>query len=808
MLQRGKVVGSSGMVHLSMNTNISGILINARKACTLPGLMSIKVKHILIEKFKNEQGGKTKAANLFVYYERVRDVMQRRCDFHLQEIVDHMEIWFSPFNDHVQPIVRDHNGDGKSLLGIQSILGIQQDDAKAYLMAQEAEDVVQETSKAPPVVTGGNRRNWKWWFQMYQSGKWPEFPHAKYEDMPKEQDGETVDYNLWTSITRAVAAKIEAVKSVPKVAPEPRFDSSESNFQDYLDLITNHTLNQGYYVEDPNSTSVDPELLILSRPPRQIFFFLTMAAIAIGSLLYSTLEVEDMADTAQQNQDVTIQNLNEMDHRLAIQEKSIKLLNESLALVQEAVAEIDTRLSADEMITEINITLEMFYSEVTRCIRGLSALSRNELSADLVDMKGLTRNLMMLRDRMENRGYILSLNRLEHIFQQPVSYVLFGNGSLWAFAHLSCYRKAAMYTLWEYNEVPFISPTAEGDVALSIRPESALIGISEDDARHILFDHRKIDQCTYVGNLRVCDEANVINTKVRESCLSSLFLKDVNAIKNNCRWHSSPRSEFVQQINGNQFVSYFVEPQLNFKITCSDGNDMVEKRLAVSGAVRITLQGGCRAYSNHHIMEGRLEFSIETSTYQLKPINMTELLSTPYFTITPEKWNTWKKIRVDIGNPDGVLFKDVGPMYQRYAQNKIMGIGLASVTGILVPIVLIILLVYFRKRLFGMCVDFKENLNKDGLARFTSRRRQPPPPDTFSRASPEAGINTPRTAKKILNSMGWTEDQKKEYKSNSELIALAESQPLTGATSKLPSIHVCKKCDVPEIRCRCLKGDH
>ena len=88
--------------------------------------------------------------------------------------------------------------------------------------------------------------------------------------------------------------------------------------------------------------------------------------------------------------------------------------------------------------------------------------------------------------------------------------------------------------------------------------------------------------------------------------------------------------------------------------------------MPVNGAVRITLQGGCQAYTDNHLLEGQLEYSLEVSTYQLNPINTTELLSTPYYTITPDKWNTWKKIHDAIGSPEGILFKDVGPMYWKY----------------------------------------------------------------------------------------------------------------------------------------------
>ena len=262
--------------------------------------------------------------------------------------------------------------------------------------------------------------------------------------------------------------------------------------------------------------------------------------------------------------------------------------------------------------------------------------------------------------------------------------------------------------------------------------------------------------------------------------------------------------------------------QENFKITCSDGNEMVEKRLSVDGAVKITLQGGCRAYTNHHILEGRLEFSLENSTYQLNPINTTQLLSTPYFTITADTWNTWSKIHDKIGSPEGLLFKDIGPLYWKYEQHKWWNIGISSIVGIVAPIFVIFLMYYFRKRIFAFCmskapagrrVDFSL-LSQGGNTRPiynpptaspTPRMSPPRTPLSSSTEMVTTGINTPRTARKILNSMNWSEEDKTKFKSNAELISLAEEGKLSEATGTDSDSVKCKSCNQFTRRCRCMK---
>ena len=88
------------MVHLALNCNISSVVQNARRACSIPQLMHAKIKNILLTNsmrsgnYNNTVDAKKHAADLFVHYERVRSAMQSRCDFHLKLLVDHFEIWY------------------------------------------------------------------------------------------------------------------------------------------------------------------------------------------------------------------------------------------------------------------------------------------------------------------------------------------------------------------------------------------------------------------------------------------------------------------------------------------------------------------------------------------------------------------------------------------------------------------------------------------------------------------------------------------------------------------------------------------
>ena len=664
---------------------------------------------------------------------------------------------------------------------MQSLMGKQGDDARAYIEASETElpdtNIVERVSNA-------KRSDWQYWWGRYRRGEWQSFPQVTTSEMPTLEDGVTVNYDLWSKIIRKVGNKIgqkikdkiersskrptirrpipielrptsrptRPTRTPTRATPtssrptSPRSSSTTSQIPNFYDDEEEYDSDYDYTTENsgPDITttpyafyeaphwgevgkppSIDNILSqhgidkrdehVLSRPERQIIFGLIMAAIAVGSLLFSATDLDSMASVANSNQAATIQNINDINHRLQIQEKSIKLINRTLSLLEKDIHRLDTRLTIDEIVDECNMALEMMYSEVTRIIRGLSALCNNQLSPDLISMHGLTENLIKLRDRMQARGYVLALDRLEHVFTQPVSYILYGNGSLWAFAHINCYRKSNTYQLWEFNQIPFLSTSDQGETAITIKPESNLIGISDDESRHIILDHRIIDGCTQVGRMKVCDEVSVINTRSKPGCLSSMFLEDMIGIKENCRWYSTKRIEFIQEINSNQFIAYFTEPD-NLKISCTDGINSDSKRIPVKGAHRITLQGGCQAYSDHHIMEGQIEFSIQTATYQLNMVNITALLSNDYFTITDKNWEEWEQIRKDIGSPEGIIFKDVSSMYEKYRTKRIWDIGLKSLMGFVFPVVLIgIALCLFKK-----CFWDRRKANNERLVSYSA----------------------------------------------------------------------------------------
>ena len=817
---------------------------------------------------------------LHAHYDHLTYTMGQRCIFHLKEVVGFMSIWLSRYNDHNLNLPEDPKF---KISQSSALMQQDDARAYLSSMEQVYDDGRNHRVGPSNALDPDESRNWQYWCKLRARGDWDGFPQSTYPEMPKTSGTDSIDFDLWNTIIAKVADTsfcqprpkptpsstnsdyieveeygsgdypdsgsgsdyVEGNNSPPNPFPslservysgpvysdlqwETRAKEGKASGSQLFQTLNKRSFESTYsfapfdpadFKTVPNLTSLNHEPHILHREPRQIFWLIGIGiALAVGSLIYSATQMSDMADTANFNQDVTIKQLNSLDHRMAVQEKAVSLLKRSLSKLEEVVNELDTRLAIDEMVMEVNISLETIYSEVTRIIRGWSAMTNYRLSPDFVDMKSLTHKLLELRDQMQDQGYVLGLDKIENIFTQDMSYILFSNGSLWAFTHLSAYRKTNLYTLWEFNPIPFISTTHEGDVALSILPEKKYIGISDDDSRHILMDQNDLDDCTDVGQMKVCRGQSIANTKAKATCMSSLFLQDMALIKEHCTWEVTKKREFLTQIESNVFIGYFMERDV-MKITCTNGKQTESKRQVVEGAVRIVLQGGCKGVTSNHVLEGQLEFSLEAPTYQLSRLNMTDLLSTPYFTITPDQWETWHKIIKDVGIAH-VPFKDVGPLYKRYQSKLSLDWGLKTAFSIAIPILIIMILWFQRNNIKKCCtkkqerdprkpdtaqVNFRRddervdmtvrsNLLHDPSGAASSSTVSPPSTTWPERTDPtlvvdmsgatggrQSILKTPRTSKKLVDQAGWSREEKDKLMDTAELFMMADLGEEDGA---------------------------
>ena len=285
------------------------------------------------------------------------------------------------------------------------------------------------------------------------------------------------------------------------------------------------------------------------------------------------------------------------------------------------------------------------------------------------------------------------------------------------FIHLPLYSFSDTYTLFEYVQTPYISPHGGSELAMRVHSDESLIAVSKDDQSHQLYTWAQLDKCSPVGTghgrLLLCPNANVYFRSDHESCISGLFRKNMQTVREYCRWKNVPVKEsYALQRNSNQFL-IFVTKTVELKIACSDGQRTLEKRIEIEGHHLVTIQGMCRGYVERFILQGKLEFSMRSAGYIVRKLNYSELLSDNEKLISDEEIRRFEKMfKIDgIKIPDNLKIKDMKSLFEHYEGNE-TAMSWIQIGGIILGAVVAITIVYmivsrFCPRMVGKSVGFQ-----------------------------------------------------------------------------------------------------
>ena len=156
------------------------------------------------------------------------------------------------------------------------------------------------------------------------------------------------------------------------------------------------------------------------------------------------------------------------------------------------------------------------------------------------------------------------------------------------------------------QETPYISPGKNSQLSMRIHSDDRILAVSKDDQKHQIYDFSQLDKCKPVGTghgrLLLCPNANIYFRAEHNSCIVGLFKRDMEVIKDYCRWKSVKKEPYALQKNSNQFI-VFVPTSTELKIVCTDGTRTIENRIEIIGHNLVTVQGLCRGFIDRSVQE-------------------------------------------------------------------------------------------------------------------------------------------------------------------------------------------------------------
>ena len=641
----GQIRSFGGFIHLASKSNISSLPHLVIRACShildLKQLTLFKQLESATKKNKIPAGRRSKLQG---HYSRVFELLSSQCISTLDRTVDVLELFFNSFShkgdeshiaEHKNNVLRAQMRYARTY---HEIIGLSQSDSKSSvrlrnknyskrfrnkkdlnstmqqnwlglrIRASEFEvnnswnDTDNLTWSDRPWPSEDPRWSSEWWFLKYMRGEWPTFPllpSMKY--LPKKNDG-SVNFTLWTKLRDEVSEKVIAFERANRKEKRRMKRQAEKSKQ------------QGGF-----------RFTWLSRGKRQVVLAV-IAVVALVSWLYDATSMDGISSRANSNVDATVRLMDEENHKLAIQEHSISMLNKSMTIVRNELELTKLQLSADEVLEEVTVALDVFYDDVNRVLSGLESLAQGKLSPALLKVRDTMKHLNDIQSKIKPHGLELGISRFEDLYQQMASTVVYSNGSMFNVIHLDTYKTADTFDVFAFIPTPF-SNTKES--AFTVETENRLLAINRDESLFFTMTHEEFENCRPLsGNVKICPSQNVVSRDLKSSCLSSLFRGDFDSAKRLCLYNRPVDRELVTQLSGNEFVLHSTENRNMIKYVCRDGDQEISKTEFVSGSVRLLVQPLCSAITSSNIINSQLAFAADLPGFEVRPLNLSQLLST------------------------------------------------------------------------------------------------------------------------------------------------------------------------------------
>lgn len=348
---------------------------------------------------------------------------------------------------------------------------------------------------------------------------------------------------------------------------------------------------------------------------------LLMALAVAVSNLFSPGDLHDLV----QDQKVNVRIMQTHQTRLAINQRSITLLNSSEVALNKLVGKIHHEQVLLEYVLNMAVNMQGGYEEVDRVIDGMSLLSIHRLSPGLVKTTELMHQLTKLRGSMATEGYQLGITTYEELYRCETSHLVYTNGTLVIVVHIPAFRIENRMQLLHHLPVPTVLREATGSAeAITITPKTdeQYLAVTGNNANYKTFSDHDLLQCSNMGGTYFCPNDNVLSREVQTSCLMSLYLRHSEGIKQSCTWTLEKQDNFAIQISEEWFLLYLKE-EADVKLMCRE-EFVIDRAM---GVFQVRVPSGCFFYSEKFTMVGQQVFAVKATIYQEKHVDVKRLLA-------------------------------------------------------------------------------------------------------------------------------------------------------------------------------------
>lgn len=225
-------------------------------------------------------------------------------------------------------------------------------------------------------------------------------------------------------------------------------------------------------------------------------------------------------------------------------------------------------------------------------------------------------------------------------FQLETSYMR-ERDNLMVIIHVPCIAKEHALTIYQFVPYPFPLPNLVEDErnttiaeifdpdlkqrvqrkpiqrkreALYIQTETQFLAIGRKQQYKLLSD-AEFGLCNKKSNFYLCEEHQVVKTKLTDTCIGSLYARSLEGVNNHCQFERKILQESVFQFSPIEYLIYSPE-NFNTEITCRNGSHFPlhihEEHL------RVFVPQGCEAKLQSHVITSDVTLRINPNPLQVK----------------------------------------------------------------------------------------------------------------------------------------------------------------------------------------------
>ena len=316
---------------------------------------------------------------------------------------------------------------------------------------------------------------------------------------------------------------------------------------------------------------------------------------------------------------VQIQNL---DQKMAKGEKEIALLKDITQLHEDHLNLLDAQTELhDQMFLDLSVkdpalqvstyqALNVGLEQQVEMVRAaISAGLQHRLAPGVFNEEALESVVAYTEQVCKEQNFENLIHHTSDLYQLETSFLYNpDNKTFSSILHIPLVKKEDLLKLYQYMPMPLNTHlTSEHSLAPYVGHRD-MIAVKGDGVYKVLAKTDLLG-CFQMGDYHFCHGNTILQTDMKSSCLSSIFIADIEASRENCRFQVVSKQETIVQVDSNHFQMF--SPQtINVLEDCKE----TQSSFQVTNGATIKIQSGCTAYTQDHLLRADEEEEVQLET--------------------------------------------------------------------------------------------------------------------------------------------------------------------------------------------------